>query len=521
MPKPPSSKLFRLIKSLSGSEKRYFKLFARTPDGGESKYQKLFESIDNQEEYDEDALRIAVYGTANIESRKFSELKSYLYDLILKALLGFDEKSSVFFKLSQGLGNIRVLFRRGRLQEARQHIGSNKKLAIQYEEFSTLLELLSWEKQIAYAQTDIAWLDDNLARIEEEETQALEAVQIVNQYRNLLLHLLVVLRKDASMRGEQQQYLRELVNAPLLQNEARPASYRGSVQFHRTRSLVFYAVKDFERFYEAGRDLLQQMEEHPHFLKEDVSEYISALSNFAFSCGWLKYYDEVEDCLKKFRKIKPNTNDDELKIHRQYYMNKLGLCIVQGNFEEGLRSIHQLLEESARFEESLFRKNTFYFQFFYINFGAGKFQDALEYLNEWLNLSGNIERKDLQALARILNLIVHFEMGHTLLLESLLRSSYRFLKKNERIYEYERAMLVFFKTAIRLPGKTALKEAYNKLYNDIQPLLLQEEEREVLELFDIVAWIDSKRSEVPFAKQVQARYASRFNSRLDSDRPQD
>lgn len=518
MPKPPSSKLFHLVKSLSGSEKRYFKLFIGTREKAGNKYQQLFDCLDAQEEYDEEALREVVYGTSTMETRKFSELKSYLYDLILKALQGYDEKSSVYFKLEQLLGNARVLFRRGRLQEARQQVLSGKKLARQYEQFGVLLDLLAWEKQIAYAQTDIAWLDGHLPRLEEEEAEAQEAIQTINLYRNLFLKFLVVLRKDASLRGEKGRQLhQELLRSPLLREEAKPDTYQGSVQYHRVRSLVFYAGKDFGAFYRAGRDLLDQMEAQPHFLKEDVSEYISALSNYAFSCGWLKRYEEVEECLEKFRKIEANTLDDELKIHRQYYMNKLGLCIVQGQFQEGIRAMEQLQEESARFEESLFRKNTFYFQFFYIHFGAGNYQEALEYLNDWLNLSGNIERRDLQALARILHLVIHYEMGHTLLLESLLRSSYRFLKKNERMYEYERLMLLFFKTAIRLPESAAIRKEFDKLRNELEPLREREEEREVLELFDIVAWIDSKRSGIPFARQVQLRYKDMLNNRRAED----
>ena len=64
MPKTPSSTLFKLIKSLSGSEKRYFKV-VNTADSN-SKYWLLFEAIEAQEEFDEDALQKAVYGDETI-----------------------------------------------------------------------------------------------------------------------------------------------------------------------------------------------------------------------------------------------------------------------------------------------------------------------------------------------------------------------------------------------------------------------------------------------------------------------
>ena len=57
MPKTPSIKLFHLIKSLTGSEKRYFKLFVKDTGGKTSKYIQLFEAIEKQETFDDEALR--------------------------------------------------------------------------------------------------------------------------------------------------------------------------------------------------------------------------------------------------------------------------------------------------------------------------------------------------------------------------------------------------------------------------------------------------------------------------------
>ena len=46
MPKTPSTKLFNLVKSLSGSEKRYFKIFVGKQGHKGNKYLLLFDAID-------------------------------------------------------------------------------------------------------------------------------------------------------------------------------------------------------------------------------------------------------------------------------------------------------------------------------------------------------------------------------------------------------------------------------------------------------------------------------------------
>ena len=136
MPKTPSIKLFNLIKSLSGSEKRYFKLYATGNRADKnSKYLLLFDAIDLQETFDDEALKQEVYQGAPIRSRKYSELKAYLYDLILKALQGYDEKTSVDFKIKGMLQNVRVLYKRSFYDDCKDLLPKIKKLAYKHESF--------------------------------------------------------------------------------------------------------------------------------------------------------------------------------------------------------------------------------------------------------------------------------------------------------------------------------------------------------------------------------------------------
>jgi len=57
----PSSELFKLIKSLTKSEKRFFKLSSAL-QAGEKNYLKIFDYIEKQEHYDEDELKDAFVG---------------------------------------------------------------------------------------------------------------------------------------------------------------------------------------------------------------------------------------------------------------------------------------------------------------------------------------------------------------------------------------------------------------------------------------------------------------------------
>jgi tetratricopeptide (TPR) repeat protein len=505
MPKTPSNKLFSLIKSLSGSEKRYFKIFANTRGGKSNKYIKLFEAIDKQAEFDEDELKATVYGNAPIESRKYSELKAYLYELILKSLHAFDEKTSVDFRLKNMLQSVRVLFKRSHFDECKEILKKAKKLAFKYEQFNTIIDLLNWEKNIASAETDISFLDKELSRINEQEEWCLQRLQNISEYRNIFFQLLLCIRKDVSRRKEQIEELKLIIDHPLLENFENAKSHTAQVLFYRIFSIYYFSISDANNFYDTSQTLIKLLESKKFLLQEDVSEYISVLNNHVVSCGKLNKIKEIRDTLDKYSKIKPITVDDELKILRQYYMGKFSLCIYTGEFEEGYSELLKHKKQIKKFDSGFFNNNTFFFQYFVIYFGVGDYENALRSLNDWLALPKNIERKDLQSLARVLNLIIHYELGNTMLLESLLRSTYRFLNKENRLFEFEKKFLNFIRESLKPHSKKELKKILEALKKDFEDLS-KTSAKGSFGLFDMTVWLESKITGNTYAEIMKERF---------------
>ena len=97
-------------------------------------------------------------------------------------------------------------------------------------------------------------------------------------------------------------------------------------------------------------------------------------------------------------------------------------------------------------------------------------------------------------------------MGNSMLLDSLVRSTYRFLKKQEHVREYERRVLNFIRNSQKWTSRKESRQAYQLLKEDLAGLFQSKEEGAMLELFDITAWIDSKIEDKPFAQVVQERF---------------
>ncbi|HHS95506.1 MAG TPA: hypothetical protein ENJ45_02870 [Phaeodactylibacter sp.] len=144
-------------------------------------------------------------------------------------------------------------------------------------------------------------------------------------------------------------------------------------------------------------------------------------------------------------------------------------------------------------------------QYFTIYFGCGDFDKALNSLNDYLNLPRNIKRQDLQSLGRILNLIIHYEMGNNELLEYLLRSSYRFLRKRNRMFEFEKRLMRFIKNSKDMIYRKQIKKAFIILKEDFESLLQIPSEKAMLQYFDFIAWLESKIENKTFAEIIKHR----------------
>jgi hypothetical protein len=88
----PSVELFKLIKSLSKSEKRFFKL-SSSLQSGDKNYLKLFDFIEDLEVYDEELVK-EMFKKEKFIKHLPSE-KNHLYRLILKSLRSFYSEKSI------------------------------------------------------------------------------------------------------------------------------------------------------------------------------------------------------------------------------------------------------------------------------------------------------------------------------------------------------------------------------------------------------------------------------------------
>ena len=100
-------------------------------------------------------------------------------------------------------------------------------------------------------------------------------------------------------------------------------------------------------------------------------------------------------------------------------------------------------------------------------------------------------------------------MGNNLLLESLLRSAYRYQKKQNYIFKFEKEMVSLIGQLIKIDTQKEKRAAFSRLKKDFEKLANDPVEKIMFRYFDVIAWMESKITDTPFATIVKKRYLNK------------
>jgi len=138
-----SDALFVLIKSLSKSEKRYFRLQPMAEDG---QHRILFDAMEKLSSYDEEKLLKLLKGSPITDA--ISIAKNRLYHTLLKSLAAYHHKATARAEVMRLLQSIEVLFMRNLFEQADKLVNSALKIARKNELSALQLELNEWKERL-------------------------------------------------------------------------------------------------------------------------------------------------------------------------------------------------------------------------------------------------------------------------------------------------------------------------------------------------------------------------------------
>ncbi len=156
-----SDELFKLIKSMSKSEKRYFQLYASLfTSRNKNTYVILFNQIEKQKEYNEPKV-LRAFRLKGIKV-DLPSLKVYLYDLILKCLKNYKTDHDIDEQIQSLISSAKLLHKKQLNVQAKKYLKKAKVMAEDNERFLLLIEIKRIERKYLWLYSEYEEIEKNL-----------------------------------------------------------------------------------------------------------------------------------------------------------------------------------------------------------------------------------------------------------------------------------------------------------------------------------------------------------------------
>ncbi|MBK9331326.1 MAG: hypothetical protein IPM96_02720 [Ignavibacteria bacterium] len=511
--KTPSEDLWKLIHSMNISEKGYFIKFARRHSHvSENNYVKLFEAVSRQKDgYDENEIKKIFKKEKFI--KQLTSAKNYLYNMILKSLVSYNDEKSTESVLSNMKEHYTILFHKTLFTQAETILNRAKKLAAEEDKFAKLIDILKDQRNFDYRKIAEPDFDKYIDNCLKEELETIDKQKNIAEYNALYLRMSSLFKKTGIARNtKDKKMFEELARHPLMKNESAARSIRAKNLFYILNYLYYYCTGNHGKAFEFTVKRLELIGNNPLKTGGGKKEYLYALSDAIAMSYNLKKYDLCLSYLRKQREAGAaavKTKNDIPNFPEMYiksYSFEINIYIISGYFREGLKMVNEVTGWLDKYSGKLNRSEELkvIYSIAYLYFGAGEPEKSLNWLNKILN-DRTEYRIDYKAFARLMNLIIHYELENYDLIDYEFKSVKRFLSKNDKLYEYENVTLSAIKNLAWISDNKEKKLFLEMLKKKLNDVIIKSGERKAAEYFDLISWIDSKLEGKSFSDVIKSR----------------
>lgn len=503
----PSIELFKLIKSLTKSEKRFFKL-SSSLQSGEKNYLKIFDAIEKQEEYDEEQLKREFEGETFV--KHLPSEKNHLYKLILKSLRSFYSEQSVSSSLKQEIKNVEILYSKALYKECEKFVQRAKEIAREYEKFYYWFELIAWEKLLMESAFEQGVFSDDMDALIEEEEMVIAKLRNLAEYTVIYSKINLIFRSGGFTRNETERAtVQEIADYHLIKGKNTAISTKAASICYYIKGLCAATNRNYEdsfQFFNRTREILDN---NPAIKLDTASRYVMTLFHLLRCYIDDKQFEKARNLIVEIRELSTkkgfNSIDLTAKIFGNSYIQELALFHAEGAFQKSLELLPEIEENQRVFEGKLSKEIEILlaYNIAYSYFGVGEYKKALGYLNEVLNDNEQNLRQDVYSFSRLFNLVIHFELENYDFLEYIIKSTNRYLNKQERDYQVEFVFIKHLRKLAKINSGVQRMEIFENLNDELKPLLQDHNERVVLEYFNVEAWVESKLKKISFESAVR------------------
>lgn len=468
-----SDSLFELIQSLTKNEKRALKLAAKRQGVDRDKdYMALFQFFSNLNEYK----RENVEPELKLQFSNLAFTKNYLHEFILKTLRAYHSGQTIAIQLDELMIDIRILLKKGLKQQAEKLIQKGKKLALKYEEDVKYLEFLILErKQIRRDKKKK--IRQMIEAVQEESQESLKKITLFLNILKVYEEVFIGIKTDNEIKAESDRLMQQKVLGLAEKMPSDDVSLDAAIYLLGVSSHYYYQQGNFERSFHYLDLLINIIATKEHIIKQDLERYARILNNYLTRCATVKKYDKFPPMLAKMRAIKADDYSVKAMVVQNVFYLELLYRLRPESSQEDYQIARALIPDIEKmlrdYEDDInkSRQLTFYISISTVYLLNDAFEEALESNNRIVLLDDRHEiRKDIQLFARILQIIIHFELGDYFFLEEkLIPDLRRWIRTFSTPQPKVRAFLDCIQKAIEPGNKRQQPALLQSLEKRLQP----------------------------------------------------
>lgn len=484
--------LHQLIHSLSQAEKRYFKVFAgRHVIGEENNYVRLFDAIHAQQEYSEEKLRNQFRGEKFITRLPYE--KNYLFKLILKSLRSFQAEKSPEQEVDELLAGAQILIEKGLWERGLRMTARARELAGEHHLFHLQLKALLLERrQIKMRVT--RELEPRLQENAAERAAVLQQLANYFQYADRYDQLFYLVRREFNLRdATDRKLLEELEGDEWLQNEITALTPPAKQQYWLIRAFMSQLKGDFQSAHQFYAQHLALWETSKGMRAADPQGWRVALANYLGSCTLVNDVEAMPPLLEKMKAPPFTSPEEEREAMSNFYFYQMLWRMAAGNWTEAWADRKRTAEWLEQEAEALpvSRLLSFWGNLALVALVNHDFSEGLQWTDRILDHDKLDHRADVQLFARLMQMMMHFELGNHDLMEPLARSSSRAMKNRNAWHPFEQKLTARLKAIPELPEKKR-PEAWLQLQQELITMERDEKENLPQGFTEVKNWVQAK-----------------------------
>lgn len=420
MPNIQKDQVFSLIKSLSKSEKRNFKLYSnRIQSESGLKFVQLFEAMDKIPHYDE---KLLLQKLPNVKKNQLANLKRHLYGQILTSLRLIYIDKNIDIQIREQLDFARILYGKGLYMQSLKLLDRIKKIAEDHHQDILHLEILEFEKMIeARHITRSRMIANKMETLLESSLHRSTVTYRNNFLSNLNIQIQGWYIQFGHALTEEETKEFEAFYQSLLPDflKLNEMTFFEKVNYFQAKFWYHYILLDFKSAQANTINWFDIFQKNPQMQRKDPMLYSRGLYYLLVLQFILKEKEGFQKTLLVFEEFvenEKNTWNMNTRMTGFVYLSlsQLNWCLIDNKYAEVIRLVPAIMKDMKNYLPFMdsHRVHLIYYKIAGLYFLQKKYNEALEYINKVVIIPIDYLRNDLEINARLLHILCNYELNN-------------------------------------------------------------------------------------------------------------